>query len=96
MAGFAIFTAASVGCALAPNAATLVAARGLQGLGAAILVPNSLALLSHAYPDPKARGRAVGIWAAGASLTLTAGPLVGGGLITLEKVRVILYRPAKT
>jgi DHA2 family methylenomycin A resistance protein-like MFS transporter len=83
MAGFAIFTAASVGCALAPNAATLIAARGLQGLGAAILVPNSLALLSHAYPDPKARGRAVGIWAAGASLTLTAGPLVGGGLITL-------------
>jgi DHA2 family methylenomycin A resistance protein-like MFS transporter len=83
MAGFAIFTAASVGCALAPNAATLIAARGLQGLGAAILVPNSLALLSHAYPDPKARGRAVGIWAAGASLALTAGPLVGGGLITL-------------
>jgi DHA2 family methylenomycin A resistance protein-like MFS transporter len=83
MAGFAIFTAASVGCALAPIAATLIAARGLQGLGAAILVPNSLALLSHAYPDPKARGRAVGIWAAGASLTLTAGPLVGGGLITL-------------
>jgi DHA2 family methylenomycin A resistance protein-like MFS transporter len=83
MAGFAIFTAASVGCVLAPIAATLIAARGLQGLGAAILVPNSLALLSHAYPDPKARGRAVGIWAAGASLTLTAGPLVGGGLITL-------------
>jgi DHA2 family methylenomycin A resistance protein-like MFS transporter len=83
MAGFAIFTAASVGCALAPNAATLIAARGLQGTGAAILVPNSLALLNHAYPDPKARGRAVGIWAAGASLTLTAGPLVGGGLITL-------------
>jgi DHA2 family methylenomycin A resistance protein-like MFS transporter len=83
MAGFAIFTTASVGCALAPNAATLIAARGLQGLGAAILVPNSLALLSHAYPDPKARGRAVGIWAAGASLALTAGPLVGGGLITL-------------
>jgi MFS transporter, DHA2 family, methylenomycin A resistance protein len=83
MAGFAIFTAASVGCALAPNAATLIAARGLQGLGAAILVPNSLALLSHAYPDEKSRGRAVGIWAAGASLALTAGPLVGGGLITL-------------
>src|SRR5882757_1206333 len=47
MAGFAIFTAASVGCALAPNAAILIAARGVQGLGAAILVPNSLALLSH-------------------------------------------------
>jgi DHA2 family methylenomycin A resistance protein-like MFS transporter len=83
MAGFAIFTVASVACALAPNATLLIVARGVQGLGAAILVPNSLALLSHAYPDPKLRGRAVGIWAAGASLALTAGPLVGGGLIEL-------------
>src|SRR5665213_1828747 len=83
MAGFAIFTAASLACALAPNAAVLIAARAVQGMGAAILVPNSLALLSHAYPDDKARGRAVGIWAAGASLALTAGPLVGGGLIAL-------------
>src|ERR1700675_4647418 len=83
MAGFAIFTAASVGCALAPDAPILIAARGVQGLGAAILVPQSLALLSHAYPDEKQRGRAVGIWAAGASFALTAGPLVGGGLIAL-------------
>ncbi|WP_139031263.1 MFS transporter, partial [Bradyrhizobium sp. ORS 375] len=83
MAGFALFTAASVGCGLAPDAASLIALRGLQGLAAALLVPNSLALLNHAYPDPKARGRAVGIWAAGASLTLTAGPFVGGTLIAL-------------
>ena len=60
MAGFAIFTAASVACALSPNATILIAARAVQGFGAAILVPNSLALLSHAYPDDKARGRAVG------------------------------------
>src|ERR1700761_6988480 len=83
MVGFVIFTAASVACAFSPNAATLVAARAVQGLGAAILVPNSLALLSHAYPDEQARGRAVGIWAAGASLALTAGPLAGGALIAL-------------
>jgi DHA2 family methylenomycin A resistance protein-like MFS transporter len=89
MAGFAIFTAASVGCALAPNAAILIAARGVQGLGAAILVPNSLALLSHAYPDEKQRGRAVGIWAAGASLALISGPLIGGGLIALVGWRSI-------
>jgi DHA2 family methylenomycin A resistance protein-like MFS transporter len=89
MAGFAIFTAASVACALAPTAVILIAARGVQGLGAAILVPNSLALLSHAYPDEKRRGRAVGIWAAGASLALTAGPLVGGGLIALVGWRSI-------
>jgi DHA2 family methylenomycin A resistance protein-like MFS transporter len=89
MAGFAIFTAASVACALAPTAVILIAARGVQGFGAAILVPNSLALLSHAYPDEKPRGRAVGIWAAGASLALTAGPLVGGGLIALVGWRSI-------
>src|ERR1700754_4753121 len=89
MAGFAIFTAASVACAFSPNAATLVAARAVQGLGAAILVPNSLALLSHAYPDERQRGRAVGIWAAGASLALTAGPLVGGALIALVGWRSI-------
>src|SRR6516162_9022486 len=89
MAGFAIFTAASLACALAPNAVLLIAARAVQGLGAAILVPNSLALLNHAYPDEKQRGRAVGIWAAGASLALTAGPLVGGGLVTLVGWRSI-------
>ena len=89
MAGFAIFTAASLACALAANAAILIAARSVQGLAAAILVPNSLALLSHAYADEKARGRAVGIWAAGASLALTAGPFVGGGLITLVGWRSI-------
>jgi DHA2 family methylenomycin A resistance protein-like MFS transporter len=89
MAGFALFTAASLACALAPNAALLIAARCVQGLAAAILVPNSLALLSHAYPDDKARGRAVAIWAAGASLALTAGPLVGGGLIALVGWRSI-------
>jgi DHA2 family methylenomycin A resistance protein-like MFS transporter len=89
MAGFAIFTAASFACALAPNAAILIAARSAQGLGAAILVPNSLALLSHAYPDEKQRGRAVGIWAAGASLALISGPLIGGGLIALVGWRSI-------
>src|SRR6201994_2971983 len=89
MAGFAVFTAASVVCAFAPNAMILIAARAVQGFGAAILVPNSLALLSHAYPEDKARGRAVAIWAAGASLALTAGPLVGGGLIALVGWRAI-------
>jgi len=89
MAGFVIFTAASLGCALAPNPMLLIAARGIQGIGAAVLVPNSLALLRHAYPDEQARGRAVGIWAAGASLTLTAGPLAGGALIALVGWRSI-------
>src|ERR1051326_2497530 len=89
MWGFILFTAASLGCALAPTAMLLIAARAIQGVGAAVLVPNSLALLNHAYPDDKERGRAVGIWAAGASLTLTAGPLAGGGLIALRGWRSI-------
>jgi MFS transporter, DHA2 family, methylenomycin A resistance protein len=81
MAGFAIFTSASLACALASSPSVLIAARAVQGLGAAVLVPNSLALLNHAYPDQRERGRAVGIWAAGASLALIAGPLAGGALI---------------
>src|SRR5262245_360989 len=89
MAGFAIFTAASLACALSPDAAVLIAARLVQGLAAAILVPNSLALLNHAYADDRERGRAVAVWAAGASLALTAGPFVGGALITLVSWRAI-------
>ena len=89
MAGFAIFTAASVACALAPNATILIAALCVQGLAAAILVPNSLALLSHAYADDTARGRAVGILAAGAILSLTPGPFFGGGSMTLVGWRSI-------
>jgi MFS transporter, DHA2 family, methylenomycin A resistance protein len=89
MAGFAIFTAASLACALAPNAVILIAARAVQGIGAAFLVPNSLALLNHAYPQTKERGWAVGIWAAGASLALTAGPLAGGAIIALVGWRSI-------
>ncbi|WP_426614884.1 MFS transporter [Bradyrhizobium sp. McL0616] len=89
MAGFAIFTAASLACALSPNAVFLIGARLVQGLAAAILVPNSLALLSHAYTDERQRGRAVAVWAAGASLALTAGPFVGGALITLVGWRAI-------
>jgi DHA2 family methylenomycin A resistance protein-like MFS transporter len=89
MAGFALFTAASLACAVAPDAVSLIIARGVQGIAAAVLVPNSLALLRHAYGDEKARGRAVGIWAAGASLALTAGPLVGGALIAVTGWRAI-------
>jgi DHA2 family methylenomycin A resistance protein-like MFS transporter len=87
--GFAVFTAASLACALAPSVTMLIAARAVQGLGAAILVPNSLALLNHGYRDEKERGRAVAIWAAGASAALTAGPLVGGALIAISSWRSI-------
>jgi DHA2 family methylenomycin A resistance protein-like MFS transporter len=79
LAGFAIFIAASAACGLAPTL-PVIAARAAQGVGAAVLVPCSLALLSHAYPDARSRRRAVGLWAAGASVGLSAGPVVGGML----------------
>lgn len=89
IAGFAIFVLASLACALAPTLWVLIVARLCQGIGAAVLVPNSLALLNHSYPNEAERNWAVGIWAAGASLSLTAGPLVGGALIALVGWRSI-------
>ncbi len=61
--GLLLFTGMSLACALSPGVGFLVAARMLQGLGAAILLPASLALLSHAFPDPDERARAVAFWA---------------------------------
>jgi MFS transporter, DHA2 family, methylenomycin A resistance protein len=89
MTGFALFTAASLTSGLAPTSAILIAARAVQGVGAAIMVPNSLALLNHAYPVPKARGRAVGWWVGAGGVALTAGPPVGGALIALAGWRGI-------
>jgi DHA2 family methylenomycin A resistance protein-like MFS transporter len=79
--GFAIFTLASVACGVAPGAVALIAARTVQGVGAALCVPSSLSLLSAAFPDSRARAKAVSIWAGTAALALGAGPLVGGLLI---------------
>src|SRR3954451_3215712 len=91
VAGFALFTTASVACGLAPSLGVLIGARAGQGVGAAILVPCSLILLSHAFPDADARARAVGLWAAGASVALSGGPLVGGVLIAALGWRAIFF-----
>lgn len=80
LAGTAIFALASIGCALAPGVGALVAARGLQGAGAALMVPQSLAIISAAFP-PEVRGRAIGTWAAASAITTAMGPAVGGFLI---------------
>ena len=89
LCGFGVFTVASMACGLAPDIGSLVAARAVQGAGAAILGACSLALLNHAFPDRAARARAVGIWAAGASAALAAGPLIGGLLIAAAGWRLI-------
>src|SRR3954470_5641294 len=80
--GMAIFALASVGCALAPAAAWLDASRALQGLGAAIMLPNSLALLNHALShDARARARGIGWWTAAGAVSIAAGPVLGGVLV---------------
>ena len=82
LAGLAVFGAGSLGCALAPGLGTLVAARVIQGLGAALLLPGTLAVISRAFGSGPAQARAIGIWAGIGSLALPAGPLLGGALIT--------------
>ncbi len=80
-AGIVLFLVASVLCALAPDAGFLVAARALQGLGAAIMIPGSLAIIAKAYP-PSERGRAIGIWAAASAITSALGPIGGGAILS--------------
>jgi hypothetical protein len=79
--GLALFTIASALCGAAPSLATLVLARILQGVGAALFVPSSLAILRQAYPKAQDRARAIGIWSALTAVAAASGPLVGGLLV---------------
>ncbi|MBK3838423.1 MFS transporter [Paraburkholderia aspalathi] len=81
-AGIVLFALASLACGLALDATMLIAARAVQGIGAAAMLPNSLALLNQSYGhDPKLRARAVGLWTAAGAISIAAGPVVGGVLI---------------
>ena len=79
--GIAAFTLGSLICGLAPNAAVLVAGRAVAGLGAALEVPTSLAILTIAYPDTRERTRALGLWASCNGLAFVIGPTIGGVLV---------------
>jgi len=78
--GLLLFTAASAACALAPDAGLLIAARAIQGLGAALITPLSLTILASAFPAER-RGTVVGIWGAIGGLAIAGGPLVGGAVV---------------
>src|SRR5207248_5078908 len=89
--GLVVFGIGSLGCALAPGVAVLVGARAVQGVGAAMLLPGTLAIISHAFPEGPEQARAIGIWAGIGSLALPAGPLLGGALIDGFGWRAIFF-----
>ena len=89
-AGIALFTVASAACGLAPTPGWLIAFRAVQGLGAALLMPQTLALLTMVFPADR-RGAAFGIWGAVAGVATIAGPTLGGLLVTAFDWRYIFF-----
>ena len=79
--GIVLFVVASLVCAIAPTPVLLILARAAQGVGAAFMVPGSLAIIAKAYPREE-RGKAIGVWAAASSLTTILGPIIGGFVLT--------------
>jgi EmrB/QacA subfamily drug resistance transporter len=88
--GVALFAAASAACGLAPSTPLLVGARAVQGIGAALLVPGSLALIGAAYPE-EGRGRAIGTWSAVTSAAAAVGPVLGGWVIAHASWRWVFF-----
>ena len=88
--GIALFSAASAWCGLASSIGQLIAARAVQGLGAALLVPGSLAIISSSFPLEE-RGRAIGTWSGFSAMTAAVGPVLGGWLIAHVSWRAVFF-----
>src|SRR5919106_5801613 len=88
--GVLLFAAASVGCGIAPSADWLIASRVIQGIGGALLVPTSLALLGAGFP-PERRGRAIGRWSAFSAVAAGVGPVLGGWLVQVGSWRWVFW-----
>ena len=88
--GVALFSVASAWCGLAPNIRQLIVARGVQGIGGALLVPGSLALISANFPEQQ-RGRAIGTWSGFTSITAAIGPVLGGWFIEHGSWRWVFF-----
>jgi EmrB/QacA subfamily drug resistance transporter len=88
--GVALFAVASTWCGLAPDIHQLIIARAAQGLGAALLVPGSLAIISSSFPESE-RGRAIGTWSGFSAITTAIGPVIGGWLIEHLSWRAIFF-----
>lgn len=91
VAGFALFGLASAAGALAGGWPVLIGARAVQGVGAALMLPASLAMITELYPDQRERSRALGVWGGIATLGFASGPLLGGLLITVSSWPAIFW-----
>jgi EmrB/QacA subfamily drug resistance transporter len=90
LAGLVLFTVASVFCGLSPSPGALVAGRAIQGIGAALVTPASLAIISAAFDD-RERGRAIGAWSGWSAITTAIGPVTGGWLIEHVSWRAVFF-----
>ncbi|HWM35958.1 MAG TPA: MFS transporter, partial [Streptomyces sp.] len=89
--GLVLFTAGSLLCALAPGLGWLIAFRALQAIGGSMLNPVAMSIITNTFPEPRERARAIGVWGGVVGISMAAGPLLGGALVTWAGWRWIFW-----